>query len=144
MAQTIPAKAETAEIISRDPTTGEEIGRAPLTMPEEVARAVGRGAAAQPAWASRSFDDRGQLIMKARRLILKELDQIALLISRETGKPVAEAISMELTPSLDLMQYFARNTSSLLLPQRLNIGLYGWMGRASHLPTCAEHTSQIP
>lgn len=133
MAQTIPAKAETAEIISRDPTTGEEIGRAPLTMPEEVARAVGRARAAQSAWAARSFDDRGRLIMKARRIILKDLDQIALLISRETGKPVAEAISMELTPSLDLMQYFARNTSSLLLPQRLNIGLYGLMGRSSYI-----------
>jgi acyl-CoA reductase-like NAD-dependent aldehyde dehydrogenase len=36
--------------------------------------------------------------MKARRIILKELDQIALLISRETGKPVAEAISMETHP----------------------------------------------
>jgi hypothetical protein len=45
MAQTIPAKAETAEIISRDHITGEEIGRAPLTMPEEVARAVGRARA---------------------------------------------------------------------------------------------------
>jgi len=133
MAQTIPAKAETAEIISRDPTTGEEIGRAPLTMPEEVARAVGRARAAQSAWAARSFDDRGRLIMKARRIILKELDQIALLISRETGKPVAEAISMEITPSLDLMQFFARNTSSLLLPQRINIGLYGWMGRSSYI-----------
>jgi len=42
MVQTIPAKAAAAEIISRDPTTGEEIGRAPLTMPEEVARAVDR------------------------------------------------------------------------------------------------------
>jgi len=58
MAQTIPAKTETAEIVSRDPTTGEEIGRAPLTMPEEVARAVGRARAAQPAWAARSFNDR--------------------------------------------------------------------------------------
>src|SRR6185295_9110184 len=93
----------------------------------------GRAREAQPAWAATSFDDRARVIMKARRIILKELDQIAVLISRETGKPVAEAISMELTPSLDLMQYFARNTSSLLLPQRLQIGLYGLMGRSSYI-----------
>lgn len=132
MAQTIQAKAETAEIISRDPTTGEEIGRATLTMPEEVARAVGRARAAQPAWANLSFHDRGQVIMKARRIILKELEQIALLISRETGKPVAEAVSMEITPSLDLMQYFARNTGTLLGRQPIGIGLYGFMGRSSY------------
>jgi acyl-CoA reductase-like NAD-dependent aldehyde dehydrogenase len=133
MAQTLPAKSETAELLSRDPTTGEEIGRAPLTMPEEVARAVGRARAAQQAWAAASFDDRASVVMKARKIVLKELEQIALLISRETGKPVAEAIAMELTPALDLMQYFARNTEYLLQPQRIGIGLYGLMGRSSYV-----------
>jgi succinate-semialdehyde dehydrogenase/glutarate-semialdehyde dehydrogenase len=133
MVQTIPAKSESAEIISRDPVTGEEIGRAPLTMPEEVARAVGRARAAQGAWAASSYGERARVVKKARKIILKELEQIALLISRETGKPVAEAISMELTPSLDLMQYFARNAKSLLQPERIGIGLYGLMGRSSYI-----------
>jgi len=46
MAQTMPAKALGAELISINPATGEEIGRAPLTMPEDVARAVGRARSA--------------------------------------------------------------------------------------------------
>ena len=70
--------------------------------------------------------------MKARRIILKELEEIALLISRETGKPVSEAIAMELAPSLDLMQYFARQTESLLSPRRISVGLYALMGRSSY------------
>ena len=45
--QTIP---QTAEIISHDPSTGEEIGRAPLMDASEVAAAVDRARAAQPAW----------------------------------------------------------------------------------------------
>jgi succinate-semialdehyde dehydrogenase/glutarate-semialdehyde dehydrogenase len=133
MAQSIPAKSEIAELISRDPVTGEEIGRAQLTMPEEVARAVGHARAAQGAWAATSFGERARVVMKARKIILKELEQIALLISRETGKPVAEAIAMELTPSLDLMQYFARNAKNLLQPERIGIGLYGLMGRSSYI-----------
>jgi succinate-semialdehyde dehydrogenase/glutarate-semialdehyde dehydrogenase len=133
MVQTIPAKAAAAEIISRDPTTGEEIGRAPLTMPEEVARAVGRASAAQPAWAALSHAERGRVVLKARKVVLKELEQIALLISRETGKPVAEAIAMEITPSLDLMHYFARRAADILRPQRIGIGLYGWLGRSSYI-----------
>src|SRR6266851_6915109 len=132
MAQSIPAKLESAELIARDPATGEEIGRAPLTMPEDVARAVGRARAAQTEWARASCRERGRVIMKARRIILKELEEIALLISRETGKPVAEAISMELTPSLDLMQYFARYTASLLWPRRISVGQYALMGRSSY------------
>src|ERR1043166_9637832 len=96
MAQSIPAKSSGAELVSRNPATGEEIGRAPLTMPEEVARAVGRARQAQREWSRSSFRKRRRLVMNARRIILSELEEIALLISRETGKPVAEAISMEL------------------------------------------------
>jgi succinate-semialdehyde dehydrogenase/glutarate-semialdehyde dehydrogenase len=133
MAQSIPAKTEAPEIISRDPATGEEIGRVPLTLPEEVARAVDRARAAQTMWAQTSFRARGRIVLRARKIILNELDDIALLISRETGKPVSEAIAMEMAPSLDLMQYFARRTESLLQRERINIGLYGWMGRNSYL-----------
>ncbi|MGZ8844926.1 MAG: aldehyde dehydrogenase family protein [Pyrinomonadaceae bacterium] len=132
MAQSIPAKSPGAEIICHDPATGEEIGRAPLFMPEEVAQAVARAREAQPAWASLSYSERGLVIMEARKIILKELEEIAFLISLEVGKPVAEAISLELVPSLDLMQYFARQTANLLGPRRINIGQYQWMGRSSY------------
>ena len=71
--------------------------------------------------------------MKAREVILAEMDEIALLISNESGKPVAEALSMEIAPVLDLMQYFAKNTEKLLKPRKVNIGLYGLMGRSSKI-----------
>jgi acyl-CoA reductase-like NAD-dependent aldehyde dehydrogenase len=132
MAQSITAKSPGAEIIVHNPATGEQIGRAPLTMPEEVARAVGRAREAQPAWADTPFRERGRVIMEARKIILAELDEIASLISRETGKPTAEAISMEVAPGLDLMQYFARKTATLLGPRRISVGLYWTMGRSSY------------
>ena len=132
MAQTIPARSPGAEIICHDPATGEEIGSAPLFMPEEVAQAVASAREAQPAWAALSYIERGRVLLSARQIILKELEEIAFLISLETGKPVAEAISLELTPSLDLMQHFARKTATLLRPQRIDIGQYFFMGRSSY------------
>src|SRR6266403_6124722 len=60
------------------------------------------------------------------------MEEIALLISRETGKPVAEAISMELSTTLDLMQYFARKAARLLSPKRISVGQYALMGRSSY------------
>ena len=132
MAQSIAAKAAGAEIVVYNPATTAEIGRAPLTMPEEVARAVGRARDAQPSWSARSFRERGSVIMEARRIVLKELDEIAALVSSETGKPSAEAIAMELAPSLDLMQYFARKSATLLRPRRISVGLYWTMGRSSY------------
>jgi succinate-semialdehyde dehydrogenase/glutarate-semialdehyde dehydrogenase len=61
------------------------------------------------------------------------MEEIARLISDESGKPVAEALSMEIAPVLDLMQYFARKTETLLKPRKIGIGLYGLLGRSSKI-----------
>lgn len=132
MVQTMPARSTGAELISRNPATGEEIGRTPQTMPEDVARAVGRARDAQRSWSEQSFRQRGRIVMKARKLILQEMEQIALLIARETGKPLAEAISMEIAPTLDLMQYFVRKSAHMLKPTRISVGQYALMGRSSY------------
>jgi succinate-semialdehyde dehydrogenase/glutarate-semialdehyde dehydrogenase len=129
---TTAAKTETTrEIISYDPATGEEVGRVPVRSAEDVAGAVARARAAQKGWGALSFRERAGLVMRARAIVLEELDEIAALISRESGKPAAEAIAMEIVPTLDLMQFFARRTERLLKPEKIDIGLYRFMGRSS-------------
>jgi acyl-CoA reductase-like NAD-dependent aldehyde dehydrogenase len=124
---------ESDEIVSYDPATNEEIGRVPVRTHEEVRRAVARAREAQGEWAARSYRERGRVILRAREIVLAELDAIAELIARESGKPVTEAISMELVPTLDLMRYFARETGRLLRPEKINIGQYGLLGRTSRV-----------
>lgn len=123
--------AEKKEIVSYDPATGEAVGSVPLMRADDVVRAVKLARHAQTAWAALSFTERGRIVMRARALVLEELEEIATLIHRESGKPAAEAISMELVPTLDLMQFFARRTRRLLKPERVSIGQYGLMGRSS-------------
>lgn len=125
--------SQTREIISCDPSTGEEIGRAPLLDASEVAAAVSRARNAQPAWAKLSYWERARFIFRAREIVLGQLDEIAALISRETGKPATEAISMEIVPTLDLMHYFAQNTQQLLDRKKIDIGQYGYMARSSYI-----------
>ena len=132
--QTLPVPATAArEIVSSDPATGAEIGRAPLSSAEEVRQAVARARQAQPAWAKLSFRERGRVVLKARNLMLAARNEVALLVSKETGKPVAEALSMEIVPTLDSMHYFAHASEGLLRPQQIDIGQYGLMGRSSRL-----------
>ncbi len=119
------------EVISYDPATGEEVGRAPLSTPEDVSRAVERAREARKSWAALSFRERAAVVMRARALVLEELEEIAALVSRESGKPSAEAVSMEVVPTLDLMQFFARSSARLLRPERIDIGLYNFLGRTS-------------
>jgi acyl-CoA reductase-like NAD-dependent aldehyde dehydrogenase len=130
--QTATAQPEARrEVISYDPATGEEVGRVPLGTAEDVAGAVARARAAQRRWAELSFRERGGVVLRARALVLEEMDEIAALISRESGKPAAEALSMEIVPTLDLMQFFARRAARLLAPERVDIGLYRFLGRTS-------------
>jgi acyl-CoA reductase-like NAD-dependent aldehyde dehydrogenase len=132
--QTLPPRAmQSGEVVSYDPATGEEIGRAPLTSAADVRRAIVSARRVQPAWAKLSFRERARVILRARQLMLDERDDIALLISRETGKPIAEALSMEIVPTLDAMHYFAHASQDLLRPQKIDIGQYGLMGRSSRI-----------
>ncbi|HEY8411717.1 MAG TPA: aldehyde dehydrogenase family protein, partial [Pyrinomonadaceae bacterium] len=127
------SSAAIREIVSVDPSTGEEIGRVPLLTASDVNAAVRRARQAQPAWSQLSFRGRARFILSAREIVLARVEEIATLIALETGKPPAEAISMEVAPTLDLMQYFARNAERMLKRQKINIGQFELMGRSSYL-----------
>ncbi len=125
--------AETRKVVSYNPSTGDEIGRVPLMNASDVGRAVDRARAAQTNWSKLSYHQRAQFILRARELVLDQLEDIARLISTETGKPAAEAISMEIVPTLDLMHYFAQHTQQLLDRQKIDIGQYNLMARSSYI-----------
>jgi acyl-CoA reductase-like NAD-dependent aldehyde dehydrogenase len=121
------------EIISYNPATGEEIGRVENASAEDVRAVVERSREAFQTWRETSFAERGKFVKRAREVILDEMNEIARLISDESGKPVAEAFSMEIAPVLDLMQYFAKNAQKILRPRKVNIGLYATLGRYSKI-----------
>ncbi len=133
MSAVIQFQNKTEEIISYNPATGAEIGRMPNASAEDVRIAVENSRKVFADWRKTTFAERKKFVLKAREAILEEMDEIARLISDESGKPVAEAFSMEIAPVLDLMQYFARKTEKLLKPRKINIGLYGALGRYSKI-----------
>ena len=83
--QTLPY-TQTSEIISYDPSTGEEIGRVPLMDAADVRSAVIKARSAQSAWSRLSYRERARFILRAREIVLNEVDPIANLVSRETGR----------------------------------------------------------
>lgn len=133
MSAIISFPAAENDIVSYNPATGAEIGRVKNFSAEEVKLTVEKSREAFQAWRKTSFSERKRFIMKAREIILAEMDEIARLISNESGKPIAEALSMEIAPVLDLMQYFAKKTEKLLSPRKIDIGLYGLLGRISKI-----------
>lgn len=130
----VPSKQNIGEqIVSFDPATGEELGSVRVASPDEVREAVSRSRQVFHKWKTTEFRERRRLVMSARQVILAQLDEIAHLISAESGKPFGEAIAMEIAPVLDLMQWVARGAEKMLGPRRVRIGLYTLLGRRSKI-----------
>lgn len=124
-------KPQTSCIIQTNPATGEKIAEIKNHTKEEVFALVKKARKAQPSWAKLSFRERASYILVARQYILNKLDELAETISSANGKPRVEALSADIYPVLDLMNYFAKNTERLLRPKRIAIGVWNWMLRSS-------------
>ena len=74
MSAVLPIQSD--EIVSYNPATGEEVGRVPQMSVDEVKTAVERSRAAFQSWKKTSFTQRSFYIMKAREVILSEMDEI--------------------------------------------------------------------
>lgn len=131
MTRPIEKPSSTDEIVSYDPATGEEVGRVRKFTEEEVSEAVKNARDAFEIWKRTPFDERARIVMRAREALLSQMDEVAELITKEMGKPVAESLSTDITPALDLMQFFARNAEKILRPQKRGIGFLGLLGRSS-------------
>ena len=75
----------------RDPATGAELARVPRCGVAETRRAIEAAAAAQPAWRARTAGERAGVLRRFHDLVLEHQEDLALLITREQGKPLAEA-----------------------------------------------------
>ena len=62
-----------------------------LASPEQLVEAFRAARTAQPAWAATPAPVRGQVIAKIGRLVEANAEALAELVTREVGKPIAEA-----------------------------------------------------
>jgi len=80
--------AETDELISFEPATGEELWRGKYG---DVDAIVARARRAWPEWAAKPLANRIELVRRFANEVRKEQEEFAQLIARETGKPMWEA-----------------------------------------------------
>lgn len=86
----VPA-ASGASFEVTNPATGEIIGTAPNGGAADARRAIDAASAAFPAWRGKTAAERANLLRRLHDLILAHQDELALLLTREQGKPLAEA-----------------------------------------------------
>jgi acyl-CoA reductase-like NAD-dependent aldehyde dehydrogenase len=92
--------------VVRNPATGEEVGRAVRHGADEAAEAVGRAAAAFPAWWETPAARRGELVHEAASAVLAARDELSLQLTLEQGKPLREA-RIEITRFVHTLEHYA-------------------------------------
>lgn len=74
-----------------NPATGELIDTVPNSTEQDVDMCVKEAKKAQKEWAKMSIYERGEILYKFVDLVESKKEELALLLSKETGKPIKEA-----------------------------------------------------
>src|SRR5579872_4585822 len=82
-------EGETGDVF--DPNTGEVQARVGLAGPAIVDEAVTAALAAQGAWAAQNPQRRARVMFEFKRLVEAHMDELAMLLSSEHGKVVADS-----------------------------------------------------
>lgn len=114
---------------SFNPATGELIGSVETIAPGEVEAAVEDVAEVQRFWGELSLADRGRYLSRAADLLAADLDEVAELLSREQGKPITEAYSMEVVPTIDGLNWIAEQGPEILDEEAVRMGQGLFIGK---------------
>ena len=93
-------------IVIRNPATGETLGTVPKMGAAETRRAIDAANAALPGWRAKTAGERAKLLRRWYELMLTHQDDLALIMTSEQGKPLAEAKG-EIAYAASYLEWFA-------------------------------------
>src|SRR3954451_5027622 len=80
-----------ATLAVEDPSTGETIASVADATPEDAKAALDACCAVQQEWAAHPPRERGEILRRAWEALTERADELALVMTLEMGKPVAES-----------------------------------------------------
>lgn len=110
------------KVISVNPATGEVLRELECASETEVRAAVARARVAQAAWAESGVRHRIAMLREFQRVLQQKKTEIAKAVTRESGKPVAEALTTEVLVVLDAARFLIDHAFRLLADEPLPHG----------------------
>jgi succinate-semialdehyde dehydrogenase/glutarate-semialdehyde dehydrogenase len=95
-----------ATIAVNNPATEETIGTVPKMGADETRRAIEAAEAAGPAWRAKTAAQRAAILRRWRDLMMENADDLAVIMTTEQGKPLAEAKG-EVAYAASFIEWFA-------------------------------------
>ncbi|WP_319569397.1 NAD-dependent succinate-semialdehyde dehydrogenase [Cohaesibacter marisflavi] len=98
--------ADDTGIVVTNPATGETIGCVPSLGAAETEAAIKAADAAQKLWAAKTAKERSIILRRWYDLVIENADDLALILTLEQGKPLAEAKG-EILYGASFIEWFA-------------------------------------
>ena len=95
-----------------NPATGELIGTVPMMGSDETRRAIEAADSAQSNWSAKTGKERSVILRRWHALIGDNIEDLAILMTSEQGKPLAEAKG-EIQSGLDYLEWFAEEAKRI-------------------------------
>ena len=89
-----------------DPATTDTLCRVADATPEDATAALDAACAVQQQWAAMPPRERGEILRRTYEIIIERADELALLMTLEMGKPLAESTG-EVTYAAEFLRWFA-------------------------------------
>ena len=118
----IAGSAQDDTFDSYNPANGELVARHPRGTPEQVRAAVRAAQQAAQWWAGLGFDGRAKRLKAWKGVLARRAPELADLVTRENGKPRADAV-IEIVLTIDHLDWASRNARSVLGPQKVASGM---------------------
>ena len=107
------ADADDASTITvTNPATGETIGTVPHMGAAETRRAIEAADKAWPAWRRKTAKERAAILRRWYELMMENADDLALLMTLEQGKPLAESKG-EVSYAASFFEWFAEQAKRI-------------------------------
>ncbi len=101
-------------LVSINPATEQEIASVSLLDEEGARAAVAAAKAAYPEWARTPVRERQRILSRWLEIMLAEAEDLARLVSAEGGKPVAEAMLIDVLPALETLRFYSERLETML------------------------------
>jgi aminomuconate-semialdehyde/2-hydroxymuconate-6-semialdehyde dehydrogenase len=103
-----------------DPAIGEVYGHLMDSNSDDVRDAVMAASDAFPVWSALTLDERGGYLMSIAEEINSRLDEFSEFESRDTGKPLALARSLDIPRSISNFKFFADHAKDFKFESDIN------------------------
>jgi succinate-semialdehyde dehydrogenase/glutarate-semialdehyde dehydrogenase len=101
-------------ITSINPATERTIGSVSAIEADGVELAVATAREAFPAWAATPVGDRQDILWRWLEIFIDEGEELAALMSAENGKPISEALLVDVVPAAATIEYWAKTADKHL------------------------------